>query len=82
MSMNKMAIAELVAALAAHVSLVREVAYPTTGGLTVTVLGVRRSWGRRRESHASDVVPMVYNKTSLGREDQERQEGISTWAWQ
>jgi len=48
MSMNKMAIAELVAAVAARVSLVREVAYPATGGSTVTVLGVRRSWGRRR----------------------------------
>ena len=28
------------------------------------------------ESHGSDVVPMVNNKTSLGREDQERQEGM------
>ena len=60
MSMNKMAIAELVAALAAHVSLVREVAYPTTGGLTVTVLGVRRSWPMAMEKEVEYTADSQY----------------------
>ena len=78
MSMNKMAIAELVAAVAARVSLVREVAYPSHRRVDCHSPRCAEELGKEEvESHASNVVPMVKNKTSHGREDQERQEGIS-----
>ncbi len=76
MSMNKMAIAERVAAVAAHVSLIREVAYPATGGFPITVLG--RAAAEEVESHASDVV----NKTRLGMEDHAGKARRHQWAWQ
>ena len=76
--MNKMAIAELVAAVAARVSLVREVAYPSHRRVDCHSPRRAKELGKEEEeSHASDVVPMVNNKTSRGREDQERQAVIS-----
>ncbi len=78
--MNKMAIAELVAAVAARVSLEREVAYPSHRRVDCHSPRRAEELGKEEvESHASNVVPMVKNKTSHGREDQERQdlEGIS-----
>jgi hypothetical protein len=58
---------------AARVSLVREVAYPSHR--RVDFHSPRRAEELGKEE--VDVVPMVKYKTSLGREDQERQEGIS-----
>ena len=72
--MNKMAIAELVAAVAARVSLVREVAYPSHRRVDCHSPRRAEELGKEEvESHASNVVPMVKNKTSHGhrREDQE-----------
>ena len=49
MSMNKMAIAELVAAVARALAWYEKSHTPATGVSTVTVLGVRRSWGGRKQ---------------------------------
>jgi hypothetical protein len=74
------AVASLINQLNAHVSLIREVAYPATGGFPITVLG--RAAAEEVESHASDVVPMFYNKTSLGMEDHAGKARRHQWAWQ
>ena len=64
--MNKMAIAELVAAVAARVSLVREVAYPSHRRVDCHNPRRAEELGKEEvESHASNVVPIFLHEREL-----------------